>query len=129
MHAPWDVIVPIIVAMVGSQGLWQYLDRRSGWKQSIMDQLQEIRDDISNLKIKQADDTADAWRSLILQFDAEMRRDQKHTYEEFDNIIDTIDNYEKHCKTHPDYANTKATAAIKHIKEVNAELKETREYL
>lgn len=63
------------------------------------------------------DDTrnADAHRARILQFNNELLRDIPHTREDFIEILEEIDFYEKFCKDHPDYQNNRCTHAIANI--------------
>ncbi len=58
------------------------------------------------------------WRYRILRFDDEVRHDDKHTKEHFDQILEDITKYEKHCKENPDFENNKASLAIDNIKKV-----------
>lgn len=61
-------------------------------------------------------DFADMRRSQILNFNNELIRKQpKHTKEEFVEILHVIDIYEKYCEDHPDYPNTRAVHAIANI--------------
>lgn len=66
------------------------------------------------------DDTrnADAHRARILQFNNELLRDIPHTREDFIEVLEEIDFYEKFCATHPDYKNNRCTHAIANISRV-----------
>lgn len=55
-------------------------------------------------------------RQRILRFDAECCKGEKHTLEQYNEILDDIDTYEKYCETHKDYKNNKAVSAMKTIK-------------
>ena len=59
---------------------------------------------------------ADSCRYRILRFDDEIRHNQKHTKEHFDQLMDDITFYEDYCSSHPHYKNNKATLAIGNIK-------------
>lgn len=54
----------------------------------------------------------------ILRFDDEVRHDDKHTKEHFDQILEDITKYERFCKDNPDFENNKASLAIDNIKKV-----------
>lgn len=61
---------------------------------------------------------ADKARRRILAFDSELRRGKKHTDGEFEDVLETIRQYESYCGAHPDYKNHVAGAAIEHVKSV-----------
>lgn len=66
------------------------------------------------------DDTrnADTHRARILQFNNELLRDIPHTREDFIEVLEEIDFYEKFCEAHPDYKNNRCTHAIANISRV-----------
>ena len=65
---------------------------------------------------------ANQCRQKILEFNDRLLHKEKHSKEYFDSILDTIDDYEKYCKSHPDYPNNKALLAIENIKETYKKL-------
>lgn len=56
-----------------------------------------------------------ACRRRILTFDDEVRRKERHSEEHWNNVIEDIDQYTTYCRNHPDYSNTKAERAMKHL--------------
>lgn len=60
----------------------------------------------------------DELRQTILHFNNELLRKQKHTKEEFVEILAVIDRYKAYCKTHEDYPNSRAVHAISNIERV-----------
>lgn len=129
MKIPWDLIATIICAVVGSSAFWQWLDRRSGRYTQILGLIEDLRNDVKRLSYKESSDTADQWRAAILRFDSELRKNEKHTQEEFIEIIDTVDKYEAFCKQNTTYPNTKAEVAIANIRDKFKILQVTRDYL
>ena len=71
----------------------------------------------------------DHCRARILHFNNELLRDIPHTKEEFFETLKDIDDYERYCKTHPDYANGRAVHAIANISRVYDERLEKRDFL
>lgn len=128
-NIPWDLIISVVVAVLGSSGLWQFLQRRSGTMTEIAAAISDLKEDIKQLREKQQSDVADQRRTQILSFDAELRKKYKHTEEEFVEIINIIDKYEAYCTTHPKYPNNKSTIAMKNIKESYQRRLEDRDYL
>lgn len=54
-------------------------------------------------------------RYRILRFDDEIRHKSRHTEEHFNQILEDIDAYERYCKDHPKFKNSKAVSAIENI--------------
>lgn len=75
------------------------------------------------------DRNADTHRSRILHFNTELLRGNKHTQEDFIEVLAEIDFYEHYCREHPDYENNRAVLAIENIKRVYKELMENDGFL
>ena len=72
---------------------------------------------------------ADMHRATILRFNNELLRDIPHTREEFIEVLSAIDIYERYCKAHPEYKNTRATHAVANIQRVYNERLVKRDFL
>ena len=72
---------------------------------------------------------ADYCRARILRFNNELIRQIPHTKEEFVEILKDIDDYERYCKEHTDYANGRAVHAIANIGRVYDERLQKRDFL
>ena len=57
----------------------------------------------------------DHCRARILRFNNELLREIPHTKEEFVEVLKDIDEYERYCRDHKDYANGRAVHAIANI--------------
>ena len=73
--------------------------------------------------------TADQHRTRILRFNTECLRHQRHTREDFIDILSEIDEYERYCQAHPDYKNQRCVHAVKNIGRVYDTLLETGDFL
>lgn len=71
----------------------------------------EVLDKIDEIEAKNA-------RYRILRFNDEILCGKYHTEEHFNQILSDIDMYEKYCKEHPKYPNSKAVLAIGNIRRV-----------
>ena len=60
-------------------------------------------------------------RVRILRFADECRREEKHSKEFFDSVLDDIDLYEHYCESHPRFKNNKTVASTKIIKDLYKE--------
>ena len=97
----------------------QSIDIRSELSESIRkleNKIDRMNGSIGDLKKSSSEGMAYTWRYRILRFDDEIRHDEKHTKEHFDQIMDDITKYELYCASHPDFPNNKAVFAIKNIK-------------
>ncbi len=72
---------------------------------------------------------ADLHRARILGFNTELLRNIRHTEEDFNEILYSIDCYEKFCKDHPSYQNNRAVHAIINIKRVYDDCMEKHNFL
>ena len=68
-------------------------------------------------------------RSKILGFNRELLQHQKHTREDFIEILGVIDSYEDYCKNHPDYKNSRCVHAVANIERVYDQLLVTGDFL
>ena len=94
--------------------------------------LKEISDTKSKLEIHiQVDDerAADQHRARILAFNTELLRGQRHTREDFIDILSEVDAYESYCKSHPDYKNSRCVHAVANIGRVYDDLLRTGDFL
>lgn len=72
---------------------------------------------------------ADNCRARILRFNNELIREIPHTKEEFIEILKDIDDYERYCREHTDYANGRAVHAIANIGRVYDERLKRHDFL
>ena len=59
----------------------------------------------------------DDCRRRILTFNEKVLSEDHVTKERYDSVLEDIDTYEKYCKSHPSYPNSKAILSIQHLKE------------
>lgn len=100
-----------------------------------MKQLEEIKGNQTEIQRKldehiETDDMrhADGLRMAILKFNLELIRNIKHTHEDFTEVLRQIDEYEKYCREHEKYPNSKAVYAIGNIKRVYKERLKKRDF-
>lgn len=68
-------------------------------------------------------DKAKSQRIQILRFYDEICAGRKHSESVFEDIVDTIDEYEKYCEAHPDFKNNRGKLAMVHVKDTYDTLK------
>ena len=72
---------------------------------------------------------ADMHRARILRFNQELIRSITHTREEFIEVLTEIDRYQRFCREHPDYPNSRAVHAIANIGRVYDERLQKHDFL
>lgn len=117
----WNTILSgaVIAALIGLvevllRRMWDKQDRKDGVSAKL-DRLEQM------LAAHIADDEqykAETKRARILQFNKEVREKERHSEEEFVEILKVIDEYEDYCRNHPEYPNNRAVTAIENIKHV-----------
>ena len=105
-----NVLVPITVALISSGKLANKLEKKFS--------INELSKKIDNLEEKIDLNKAESNRTRILRFNGEIKRGIHHDEEEFNDCLGAIDYYEKYCKVHQNYPNSKAVMAIANVKRV-----------
>ncbi len=113
---PWSAIARGIGRMLNGDVLKKLDDLEEGQTETRNRLDEHIR--IDN------DRNADTHRSRILRFNTELLRGDKHTREDFIEVLAEIDFYERYCEKHKDYENNRAVLAIDNIKRVYKHLME-----
>lgn len=91
-----------------------------------MDQLAE---DIQTMKQIEDEREAIRIRLEILKFCEELYKDEKHSKERFDQILQYITEYQKYCDEHPEFPNEKAVLSIAYIEDVYHKRLEKHDFL
>ena len=117
---------------------WSSIAKALGWaingevmgKLEEMGQVQQDTQRRLDAHIKVDDErAADMHRAHILQFNNELIRNIPHTREEFIEILAEIDGYERFCREHPDYPNSRAVHAVANISRVYDERLQKHDFL
>ena len=111
-----ELVIAVVVAVVGSNALWGFLqfllerkDKKNDCSKKILEAIQKI-----NNKIDQR--TAVGCRIRILKFMDEIIEGWQHSKDSYNQIIQDITNYERYCSEHPLFKNHQTVATIEHIK-------------
>lgn len=122
------LIASIVVAIVGSNGLWAFIQYKTDRKDKQNEKIDNIIELIDKLSKKVDGNAAVLARTHILRFDDELMNGIDHSQEYFRQQLDDIDTYEKYCTGHPDFRNSYAVSAIKHIRDTYQSLLEKHEF-
>ena len=110
---------------------WSWIFEKIGkaFSRAVLEKLGQQEKDLAGVKkkvesIEERIDKgeADQCRQRILRFNDELLHNMEHSKEYFDNVLDDIDTYERYCKTHENYLNSKAEMAIANVKAVYKKL-------
>lgn len=119
----WIAIVTAgIAALTSLLGLilnrrWSVKDKRAEHDDECKATLKRIEDKLDAHIQADAEDSMRQARAQFLIFADELSRGVPHSREHFEAVIEMVDNYDRFCKEHPDFPNSKARAAEKLIKD------------
>lgn len=99
---PWSWLLSLIRKLNGTDILEKKIDILSN--------------NMSKLENRVDEGQAIQSRVRILRFGDELRLNQKHSEDSFNQVLDDITRYNKYCDTHPDFPNEKTVSTAKIIK-------------
>lgn len=113
-----DLVIAILSSSVLATIVGKLIDFISSRHSRVENKIDRISkmfaDHVEEFEIGKADNA----RRRILRFSDEVRRDLPFSKEMLENVLEDIDDYEKYCREHEGYKNSKAVEAIKNIREV-----------
>lgn len=111
----------------GVFGFIQFLitrhDTKKGKDNKVIMAIEKINDHLTELDERMAKERADDSRRNIIIFDDEIRRKLGHSEESFNQVNEDITHYTEYCRSHANYQNSKAVAAIQNIRETYRQVK------
>lgn len=83
----------------------------------VLEKVNQLEADVLKLRDEEDERNAKAARIRILHFGDELLHspDQRHSKEHFDEILQSITEYNQYCKDHPNFKNHMTEATTKHI--------------
>ena len=120
--------VSVVAAILGSSGIWTFIQYKIEKKDKQADKIDSIIESVKALSEKIDGNQAVLARTHILRFDDELMNGIDHSQEYFHQQLDDIDTYEKYCDGHPDFRNSYAVSAIDHIRATYKRLLENHEF-
>ena len=147
-------IISVILAVIGSSGLFAFIqflinrkDQKDASLQEVIAAIKQfeesnsekfvqlnqsvdtLRSDLNEMDRKLVENQAITARVRILRASDEILHRMKHSQEWFDQLNDDITFYERYCKLNPDFRNNKATHAIANIDEVYRKALQDNDFL
>lgn len=123
-----SVVIAVVIAVIGSNGIWAFLQFILTRKDKEVDRLTLIEQTIEKISATIAENQAILSRTHILRFSDELQNGVRHSQEYFRQQLDDIDTYDKYCKAHPDFLNSYTISASSHIKTVYDKLLKDGEF-
>lgn len=111
-------LLPLILAAVGSTGLFGLVQFLISRKDSKKDRLTKIENSVNLIAQDLAEEKALIARSDILRFDDDLINGRTHSKEYFRAVLSQIDTYDKYTREHEDFKNSYTVEAEAHIREV-----------
>ena len=116
MNIESELVITVIVAIIGSNALWGFLqfllerkDKKKDCSKKILEAIQKI-----NNKIDQR--TAIGCRIRILKFMDEIIEGWEHSKDSYNQIMRDITDYLQYCDDHPQFLNHQTDATIERLK-------------
>lgn len=116
MNMELELIITVIVAIIGSNALWGFLqfllerkDKKNDCSKKILEAIQKI-----NNKIDQR--TAIGCRIRILKFMDEIIEGWEHSKDSYNQIMQDITHYHQYCEEHPQFLNHQTDATIERLR-------------
>lgn len=115
MNIELELVITVIVAIIGSNALWGFLqfllerkDKKKDCSKKILEAIQKI-----NNKIDQR--IAIECRIRILKFMDEIIEGWEHSKDSYNQIMRDITNYLQYCDEHPQFLNHQTDATIERL--------------
>ena len=112
-------IVSIVTLLLNRK--WQKEDRTADRITELSGKVDNVASELKAHIEANEIETVQSARVRILRFADECRREEKHSKEFFDSVLDDIDLYEHYCESHPKFKNNKTVASTKIIKDLYKE--------
>lgn len=123
MNIELELIVTVIIAIIGSNALWGFIqfllerkDKKGDCSKKILKAIQELNEKIEKLNNRMGERSAIGCRIRILKFMDEIIEGWEHSKDSYNQIMQDITNYTKYCSEHPEFLNHQTDASIERIK-------------
>lgn len=110
----WDLLKTIFDKMIGKRrvSLEEIDEKLDGQRKDI----DKLKDTFTRFEGEESEKDAMGARRRILRFNDELLREERHSKEYFDDILEDLKIYDSYVKSHPSYINGRTEMAEKNIK-------------
>ena len=118
-----QIIIAIIIAVIGSNALWGFIqflvqrkDNKEDCSKKILNMIEKLDEKIDKLNDELSERGAIACRVRILKFMDEILEGWNHSFDSYTQVMQDITNYINYCDLHPRFKNHQTEATIEYIK-------------
>ena len=129
------IIIAVVAAVLGSNGLWMLIQSRFARKDAkedktdkVIEAIKDLRTQVEGIGDRVDRNAAVLARTHILRFNDELINGVQHSQEYFRQQLQDIDTYESYCRKNPDFQNSYALMAIDNIRSTYRKLMEKGEF-
>ncbi len=116
MNIELELIITVIIAIIGSNALWGFLQFLLERKDKKNDCSKKILEAIQKIDNKLDQRTAISCRIRILKFMDEIIEGWEHSKDSYNQIMQDITYYHQYCEEHPQFLNHQTDATIERLK-------------
>lgn len=116
MNIELELIITVIVAIIGSNALWGFLQFLLERKDKKNDCSKKILEAIQKIDNKLDQRTAISCRIRILKFMDEIIEGWEHSKDSYNQLMQDITHYHQYCEEHPQFLNHQTDATIERLK-------------
>ena len=124
-------VLTIVLACIAAPGFWDMLkaliDKLLGRKRVTLEEIDQkldgqrkdidkLKDSFTRFEGEESEKDAMGARRRILRFNDELLREERHSKEYFDDILEDLKIYDAYVKSHPSYINGRTEMAEKNIR-------------
>lgn len=110
----WDLLKTIFDKMIGRKRVsLEEIDQKLDGQRKDIDKL---KDSFTRFEGEESEKDAMGARRRILRFNDELLREERHSKEYFDDILEDLKIYDDYVKSHPSYINGRTEMAEKNIR-------------
>jgi len=129
------IIIAVVAAVLGSNGLWALLQSRFARKDAkedktdkVIEAIKDLRKQVEGIGDKVDRNAAVLARTHILRFNDELINGVQHSQEYFRQQLQDIDTYESYCAKNPGFQNSYAVMAVDNIRNTYKRLMEKGDF-
>lgn len=117
-----ELVIAVIVAVVGSNALWGFIqflvqrkDNKDECGKKIIEMIKKLDGKIDKLDDELGERSAISCRVRIIKFMDEILEGWSHSHDSYVQVMQDITNYLRYCAEHPEFKNHQTEATIAHI--------------
>ena len=128
MNIELELVVTVIIAIIGSNALWGFIQFLLERRDKKSDRSEQILKSIQELKTKIDERAAIGCRIRILKFMDEIIEGWEHSKDSYNQIMSDITDYIQYCDNHPQFLNHQTEVTIERIKKDYERRLETNDF-